>query len=360
MLKELAITNYRQFSSYKMEGLAHVNLLVGKNNSGKTSILEAVQLLTSGGDPSAIALACRRRGELLIEGRGPSLYAETAEFADIRRLFRGHSFDDNSSFSVGGSGHPKVTVTVQATAPLANGRDTGLRSLVITVGQQALAPLIIVASNDGVEYERGIESIGFIGARRNERLSLQFIGNESMRGAVLAALWDEIAKSGQEDDVRQALRVIEPKLESISPLTGIFANNYLATNAGFVLGITGHKERIPLGTAGEGMRRLLVLASGLACAKGSLFIDEIDTGLHYLVMPEMWKLVVSKAVDSKIQVFATTHSWDCVEGLSQFCESNPKLSGKVAIHKIDRAISHSIAFTGESIVGMVKADIDPR
>ena len=93
---------------------------------------------------------------------------------------------------------------------------------------------------------------------------------------------------------------------------------------------------------------------------GTLFIDEIDTGLHYSVMADMWKLVVKKALASNVQVFATTHSWDCIEGLSTLCQREPGLVNKVAIHKIDRALQNSVAFSGESLVRMLRSDIDPR
>jgi len=77
-------------------------------------------------------------------------------------------------------------------------------------------------------------------------------------------------------------------------------------------------------------------------------------------MPGMWKLVITKAAAANTQVFATTHSWDCIEGLSLLCQSEPDLMSSVAIHKIDRAVPHSIAFSGESVVRMVKSHIDPR
>lgn len=57
MLNILTLHGFRGFESYRLGGLARVNLLVGKNNSGKTSMLEAVELLVSGrGSPCALRL----------------------------------------------------------------------------------------------------------------------------------------------------------------------------------------------------------------------------------------------------------------------------------------------------------------
>ena len=65
MLKTLALHRYRGFESYRLTDLARVNLLVGKNNCGKTSILEAAELLVSGGRPTALYESAVRRAEVV-------------------------------------------------------------------------------------------------------------------------------------------------------------------------------------------------------------------------------------------------------------------------------------------------------
>ena len=59
MLKTLALRGFRGFESYELTDLATVNLIVGKNNCGKTTILEAVELLVSNGHPFALYGRCR-------------------------------------------------------------------------------------------------------------------------------------------------------------------------------------------------------------------------------------------------------------------------------------------------------------
>ncbi|HQU47034.1 MAG TPA: AAA family ATPase, partial [Pirellulales bacterium] len=136
---------------------------------------------------------------------------------------------------------------------------------------------------------------------------------------------------------------------------------YFPARGGIVVGIKGQDSRLPLGSLGDGMRRLMAIATSLAFTKnGCLFVDEIDTGLHYSVMPDMWKLVIAKAGAANVQVFATTHSWDCIEGLSLLCQREPNWLSEVAIHKIDRALPSSVAFSRQSLVRMLKHDIDPR
>jgi AAA15 family ATPase/GTPase len=69
---------------------------------------------------------------------------------------------------------------------------------------------------------------------------------------------------------------------------------------------------------GDGMHRILTIAAILADSEeGYLLVDEIDTGLHYRTITDMWRLVMETAVRLNVQVFATTHSWDCVRSFAE-------------------------------------------
>ena len=87
MIHSIQIHGYRGFQRYEIDGLERVNLLVGMNNSGKTSILEAIYLLISRGEPFSLWNVLWRRGERLppLPERG----AEDSEI-DISHLFNGH------------------------------------------------------------------------------------------------------------------------------------------------------------------------------------------------------------------------------------------------------------------------------
>ncbi|RUS95994.1 AAA family ATPase [Trichormus variabilis] len=97
MLKSVKIENFRGFKSFELQQLGRINLLVGENNSGKTSILEAIQLLCSGTNLEPL-------GELMIN-RGEYLWSDNPREErelDIRHLFYDHEFDINSQFSISG------------------------------------------------------------------------------------------------------------------------------------------------------------------------------------------------------------------------------------------------------------------
>ncbi len=370
MLTKIDINGYRGFKSYKMDGLTRVNLIVGKNNCGKTALLEGIQFLTSRGDPAVLAEVADRRGEIIITGR-----QDLPTLVDISHFFYNHTIAPDNSFALqGDNGYlPALVKIIQIQAPTeAAQRPTRLPGLHLKISNRNPSvtqsdkhernePIYFISREGGVDFDISPKYRRVGAPRRTSSPQMRFVGPDSLNSIDIAVMWDEVTVTGQEEEVASAMRIIEQDLTSVRILTGMFAQGYFPSRGGIVVGLKGLEGRVPLGSMGDGMRRLMALTTSLSFTKkGCLFVDEIDTGLHYSVMSDMWKLIVSKAVASNTQVFATTHSWDCIEGLSILCKNHPELMSEVSIHKIDRSIVHSIPFRGESLVQMVKSDIDPR
>ena len=109
------------------------------------------------------------------------------------------------------------------------------------------------------------------------------------------------------------------------------------------------------------MRRLLALSLALIqAANGVLLIDEIDTGLHWTVMEDMWRLVIDTARKSSVQVFATTHSQDCIRGLASLVESRSDLASEVCVHKIERLLDKAVRFDANDVQAAVDRNIEVR
>jgi AAA ATPase domain len=104
MFHSIEVSGYRGFSKYEVRDLGRVNLLVGKNNSGKTSVLEAGYMLGSGGDPAALWRICNRRGERFA---GESSAFRRRSEVDVSHLFAGHELAIGQSFSIEGNNRSK-------------------------------------------------------------------------------------------------------------------------------------------------------------------------------------------------------------------------------------------------------------
>lgn len=106
---------------------------------------------------------------------------------------------------------------------------------------------------------------------------------------------------------------------------------------------------------------MLGIALSLSRARGGiLLVDEIDTGIHYSVMESMWRLVCSTANRLDVQVFATTHSHDCVKSLSAISRSDVSEGSEVSIQRIERANAKATPFTEQEIVIAAKRSIEVR
>jgi hypothetical protein len=94
MLRTIRIQNFRGFRSFELNNLGRLNLLVGTNNSGKTSVLEAIQLLCSRNNLEPLRDVMNSRGEYFLDER------KRERELDIRHLFYGHEIEPGSEFSV--------------------------------------------------------------------------------------------------------------------------------------------------------------------------------------------------------------------------------------------------------------------
>ena len=77
-------------------------------------------------------------------------------------------------------------------------------------------------------------------------------------------------------------------------------------------------------------------------------------------MENLWKLIVETATRSSIQVFATTHSLDCIQGLARLLKARPDLRDDVSIQKLERSLVHSVSFDAEGILAAADLDIELR
>ncbi len=89
-------------------------------------------------------------------------------------------------------------------------------------------------------------------------------------------------------------------------------------------------------------------------------IDEIDTGLHYSRLPDMWRMVIQSAKDLDVQVFATTHSLDCLNALRETLVAHGDFAEEVAVHRIERSIDRAVTLTGQEFVRAMKRESEIR
>ena len=366
MYSSIRISGYRGLDSFRLDGLGRVNLLVGTNNCGKTSILECIELLRSSGNRYVLTSILGRRGEW-----GFASDEDRQAHLDVTHLFANRDLRrdvvieaDRISTANSSSWNNKVTVSIN------DPRDNELE--------------LDLAEQDQMEEDRGrflrmdwseiadkfkarITSEGFLPmpgrltrVRNGLNKAVQFIGTNGISAMEVVRLFDDLVLTENEEHVTQALRVVEPRIERIASVASERWPLFREATSGVFLKLEGVAARIPIGSAGDGMWRMLGLALALANAKGGvLLVDEIDTGLHYSVMGDMWRMVSKRAVDLDVQVFATTHSRDCYQSLATIVEPESPLS-QVTIQRIDPRRRQAVGFSDDDIVVAAERGIEVR
>jgi predicted ATPase len=366
MISSLHIRGYRGFAEFEMSGLERVNLLVGTNNSGKTSVLEAINLLTSRGEPWALWEVLQRRGERLATverdvNRPPEL--------DVSHLFTGHDIQLGSNFTVGAKNQtPERRITVTVGEIKEQTADGALRKNIVPSriglhikGQPAPLLSVIPLSRSFGMYSDVLEVPRRLRRRSAEddvEMPVQFITTDSLQGSELVSLWDKVALTPNESRVLLALRFLGEDIERIAAQAG--AQNYYG-RGGFIVKIKGRDHPLPIGSMGDGMWRMMAMAIAIAhCKGGVLLVDEIDTGLHYTVMANMWRLIFGAAKELDVQVFATTHSSDCIKSLAELCYAETDVSENVTLQRIERGKTKSVPYTAREIEISAERQVEVR
>jgi hypothetical protein len=135
------------------------------------------------------------------------------------------------------------------------------------------------------------------------------------------------AKRGGEKRLIKLLRVTEPRLQDLKYLK--------IGQQPLVYADVGMEDLIPATQLGQGFTRLLRLYSEILAAKSKIIlIDEIENGLHYSAMPKVWKGIATIAREEDLQVFATTHSYECIRYAHEAFSSEPVYD--LALHRLER------------------------
>lgn len=276
MLTELNIENFRLFKKLELKGLRRINLFAGKNNTGKTALLEALRIIAADAHVTVVNNIIARRGQL-IAGQEESYYS----------LFNRRELQLQTPGS-------KLTIylgDIRITRPI---NSEGSGGKVTFIGTKPPGG----EWGTHIPFDHPKDGCVFVP-----------FGNES--SFPLQQLWDGIVLTPAEDDVVSILQqTILPDIKRVD----IREDRTLVR-------LSSEPSPIPLKNLGDGAQRLLLLAIALVSAKGKmLLIDEIEAGLHYTVQEQLWSLIFEYAEKWDIQVFVTTHSQDTVKSFTHHLE----------------------------------------
>lgn len=370
LITNLEIKGYRGIEYLEMTGLTQLTLIVGNNNCGKTSVLEALRIVCGDQPVEAIWEGLRVRNELIEAGK-------TGFQAYVRSLFWNFQLQPGAQFCIHAEAATKTmevcgvitnrprravsdrmqghTAEEDQGQPVRFGRN-GPLWLQLRLGNTAAGS----AKSEPfweleVEGQRGIGMRypgGWDRLESSEVFPVTYLHTRSMVAERLIDWFSEVLTHVHESHVVSALKLIEPRTQSVAVLP-----SQSHTLANIIVQLEGISERIPITSMGDGMWTILGIVLAIINTKnGVLLIDEIDTGLHHSVMTSMWKVVHTLAAELQVQVIATTHSRDCFESLAPIAQDN----ASVCIHRLERGQSRSICYDEAEIREAVRRGWEVR
>lgn len=316
--KKFEIKGFRGIKRLQVDDLKDINLILGKNNCGKTSLLEAIFLLIGVSNPQLIVKINQFRDLLLTDSEDLRyIYYNldyTNELTFKAYMFRPGSYrelnikpstffipekenekkkNDKNNFSTSGASETKDEINEL--------------KLIFSVKEE---------NKKRQDYEARLQLttpiLSFSNPKNyNEKMKGYYITPRAVTTDNIDEGLDEIVKHKMENEIIEVLKKVDNKIQGIK-----FGKNLIYLDIGL-------DTLIPLNLAGDGIRRILSVILGIYRAKnGILLIDEFENGLHFSTLKSLWNAIIESSRKFNVQIFITTHNFDTLKYLNEALEES--------------------------------------
>lgn len=307
MYKSVSISNFRGITHLEVNSLSRINLLVGPNNVGKTSILEAIFLLT-GSNPDIVLRVNAIRGITIMR-------VELAPWGDMPWNSLFNNFNALNPIKLSGidSNDNQIGVTIVEKAvneyPLDLFASTSTSSDNLSRSKMKKLELSYTRNRESYLAEISFQQSD-LKIDAPKLIPAVFPGHYlsafGVNSIELNEKYGVLVQKGQDGKLLEILRIIEPDINGIYSVT-------IGGTPQLLIDVKGIAQRIPIQYLGGGINRLALFAIYLLTLEsGIIFIDEIENGIYYRSLKNIWEKLGELSKLLNVQIFATTHSWECV------------------------------------------------
>lgn len=359
MFRSLRIKNFRGFQDTKLEPLARINLISGANNAGKTAVLEAIFLHLGANNPQlALNINVLRGiqqfaatprdmfGWLFFERHmDKAIEIQTIDERDESRLLQIRLVAPQERV-IRGKRNKQIQQEIESSITTSLGQRELRFEYEDPSGRKHTSHISTITSSDRAELK--VRNANIV-----QPSTGVLITTHTRFPAVDAERFSELERIGREGEVLSVLQSLDHRLRRLSVLV---AGGEPTINADIGIG-----QLIPVPLMGEGFGRLLEIVLAIAnVPNGTILIDEIENGLHYSVLPDVWRAISLAAQRANVQIFATTHSWECIQAAHQAFE----LSGvyDFRLHRLERVgqAVEAVTYDQEMLAVALEAGLETR
>ena len=280
MIKDAEIRNFRCFKSISLKGCRRINVLLGRNASGKTALLEAIFIALGGSGEIAQRLrGWRGLGNIVSNNIAADRYIWSDLFYD---------FDLNKRVSITLKGDKEH----QRSLNITYNTESGFTPIQVGPGQ----PGTLLASPVKFEYREpnkqwtvravplGDQYI-YPGAETIPVESIFFASTVPINQAEIVDRFSTLIRTRQEEPLVRALNAEFPFIKGIE-ISSQFGMTGLPVDR------EGLSERIPLGLVSGGISKILALLVAIAVYPGGvILIDEIENGIYFERYHALWTML---------------------------------------------------------------------
>ncbi len=329
MIENLDIKNMKAFKSLSVSDFGKFNLIVGKNNCGKTTLLENIFLITAPSNSTLPIKISNFRNIAFVDESYWTHYfhnLETDKDIEISAEVRLDNALQKRELTISPSRYYLMENGRKLEPRLSNGSSVSTKKITglkyhyqIEEAGSIQRQFEMHLSSDG-DIIKGMLPEGY-----KEPLFGAFYG-PTLMFADIAPRYNDLKISKQTEQILKVLRRIDPSILSID--LGINNNVYCDI---------GLSSLLPLNQMGAGLLKALgILLAVFSCKDGVLLIDEFENGLHFSTMQELWRAVMESAYAFNVQIFVTTHSLESIEAFARVASERLNFSNDYRLFRLDR------------------------
>ena len=367
MYRDFKVEGFRGLHSVSLSDMARINVVSGRNDVGKSALLEALFLHACGPFAANNALQMLRplRGQPPVElagGLPDNPWLTFFENFDLSRPIRLEARDEQGVYTIElreNSDSSSLVASQPAAVGSArlssasillnesrNGGDFTSRRVLVSVQSEASAAGNGMLQSVAVRFQ--VEP-----PPHESELRFAFIANNKGAPQELAEKYSRLRQRKTKLDLVEALRGIDPRIRNLEVLvTGGQSALHVEMDDGLVL---------PINLLGDGPVLLATALLGMVDSKpgGLVLLDEIENGLHWSALPHMWKTLHRAAERFDVQVVASTHSRECLAAAVAALEGRPNELRLYRLGPRDEAGSVTVAGYGyDQLKAGIEMDLD--
>lgn len=272
LLEYIEIKDFKCFKDFHAEGFKRVNLIGGKNNVGKTAFMEACYVNVHSQDIKSCLfslISLKRMRNLL------NLLLDK-EFSFVELL------ESNSNI---------FTESQKNLVTFYKKEENGIKEYIFKFKGENIEVNANQFSSEAVSIQ-----------------NIKFIDNFGYSNEELKEVYIAVQKKDKEEILYKYINEFDDNIDKFKIMGGETPE----------CKVIDRDEYQDINEFGDGLKHYIsIICSLYACENGYLFIDEIDNGIHYTQLDRLWEIILRISEEQNVQVFATTHSKECIESFNR-------------------------------------------